>query len=158
MAITSAALDHPALDVREIGRWTLLCALPEAHPLAARQPFDLAAALRQRLVVYSPEAPQTRLIDQWLEQHGIARQVGVEVRSGYAACAMAAAGAGIAFVDDLSARAHRPEGLVFVEVPGAPQFPIYSASNVNRPLSQLGLRFLALAQEELGALQAAALG
>lgn len=158
VAITSAPLDHPALDVREIGRWTLLCALPQAHALLQTRPFDLAAALRQRLVVYSPEAPQTRLIDQWLEQQGIARQVGAEVRSGYAACAMAAAGAGIAFVDDLSARAHRQEGLAFVEVPGAPQFPIYSVSNVNRPLSQLGQGFLALAEEELAALQATGLG
>ncbi|WP_198087823.1 LysR family transcriptional regulator [Variovorax sp. E3] len=158
VAITSAPLDHPALDVREIGQWTLWCALPSGHALAATRPFDVAGALRQRLVVYSPEAPQTRLIDQWLEQHDIARQVGVEVRSGYAACAMAAAGAGIAFVDDLSARAHGHGGLTFVKVPGAPQFSIYSVSNVNRPLSRLGQRFLQLAEEALRELQSTALG
>ncbi|CAN5218560.1 LysR family transcriptional regulator [soil metagenome] len=154
VAISSAPLDHPALEVREIGRWTLLCALPRDHPLLATQPFDLVAALRQRLIVYSPEAPQSRPIDRWLEEHGIAPQIGVEVRSGYAACAMAATGAGVAFVDDLSARAHRPDNLAFVEVPDAPQFSVYSVSNVNRPLSQLGLNFLALAAEELAALQA----
>lgn len=158
VAITSALLDHPALDVREIGRWKLLCALPESHPLLDARPFDLATALGQRLIVYSPEAPQTRLIDQWLEQQGIARQVGVEVRSGYAACAMAAAGAGVAFVDDLSARAHRPEGLIFVEVPNAPEFPIYSVSNVNRPLSKLGKDFMALAEAQLNELQTASIG
>ncbi|VTU23189.1 Cyn operon transcriptional activator [Variovorax sp. SRS16] len=154
VAISSAPLDHPVLDVREIGRWRVLCAMPKQHPLAASQPLDLAAALRQRLVVYSPEAPQSRLIDHWLDQHGIAPQVGVEVRSGYAACAMAATGAGIAFVDDLSARAHRSEELALMEVPGAPSFAIYSVSNVNRPLSQLGQNFLSLAAEELAVLQA----
>jgi DNA-binding transcriptional LysR family regulator len=157
VAISSAPLDHPVLDVREIGHWRVLCAMAKGHALQATSPFDLAAALRHRLVVYSPEAPQSRLIDQWLEQHGVARQVGVEVRSGYAACAMAASGAGIAFVDDLSARAHRSDNLVLVELPGAPVFPIYSVSNVNRPLSQLGQNFLSLAAEALSTLQATAL-
>lgn len=145
LAISSAPLDHPVLQVHEIGHWTLLCALPQGHPLAAAPVLDLDRALRERLIVYSPEAPQTRTIDAWIEQRGIARQVAVEVRSGYAACAMAASGAGIAFVDDLSARAHRAEGLVLRDVPDAPRFPIYSVVNQNRPPSRLGQRFLALA-------------
>ncbi len=144
VAISSAPLDHPVLQVREIGHWTLMCALPQGHALASGPVLDLDAALRQRLIVYSPEAPQSRVIDAWIEQRGIARQVAAEVRSGYAACAMAASGTGVAFVDELSARAHRPEGLVLREVPDAPRFPIYSVSNLNRPPSRLGQRFLAL--------------
>lgn len=144
LAISSAPLDHPVLQVREIGHWTLLCALPQGHALATAPVLDLDQALRERLIVYSPEAPQSRTIDAWIEQRGIARQVAVEVRSGYAACAMAASGAGIAFVDDLSARAHRAEGLVLRDVPDAPRFPIYSVVNQNRPPSRLGQRFLAL--------------
>ena len=149
VAISSAPLDHPVLDVQAIGHWTLMCALPHDHPLAAHPVLDLEQALRQRLIVYSPEAPQSRVIDAWIAQWGIARQVAVEVRSGYAACAMAASGAGIAFVDHLSARAHRPEGMVLRDVPDAPRFPIYSVSNVNRPPSRLGQRFLALVTEAL---------
>lgn len=153
IAISSAPLDHPALEVREIGKWRLICALPQGHPLLKEKPFRLERALRERLVVYSPEAPQSRVIDGWLERHRIVRQVAAEVRSGYAACAMAAAGVGIAFVDDLSARAHRHEGVAFVELPKAPQFPIYSVMNLNRPPSQLGKSFIALARSELQALQ-----
>ncbi|PZP96180.1 MAG: LysR family transcriptional regulator [Variovorax paradoxus] len=144
VAISSAPLDHPVLQVREIGHWTLLCALPRGHALATAPVLDLDLALRERLIVYSPEAPQSRAIDAWIEQRGIARQVAVEVRSGYAACAMAASGAGIAFVDDLSARAHRAEGLVLRDVPDAPRFPIFSVVNQNRPPSRLGQRFLDL--------------
>jgi DNA-binding transcriptional LysR family regulator len=157
VAITSAPLDHPSLDVREIGHWSLVCALPRGHALAAGPALALTQALRQHLIVYSPEAPQTAVIDAWLAQHAIERQVAVEVRSGYAACSMAAAGIGVAFVDDLSARAHRPEGLVIKPVPGSPRFPIYGVVNANRPLSTLGRAFLATAQAELIALQAQSL-
>ncbi len=151
VAISSAPLDHPVLDVREIGRWALLCAVPKGHDLVGRK-FDLAQALRQRLITYSPEAPQSGLIDGWLDDLQIARQVSVEVRSGYAACAMAAAGAGVAFVDELSARAHRSDDLELIRIPNAPRFAIYSVTNVNRPLSQLGKTFLKAVKHELHAL------
>lgn len=113
--------------------------------------LDLATALRQRLIIYSPEAPQSRIIDASLEKFGIARQVAVEVRSGYAACAMTAAGAGVAFVDDLSARAHRSENLALIKIPDAPQFSIYSVTNVNPPPSQLGQTFHEMVASELTA-------
>jgi len=145
VAISSAPLDHPVLDVREIGQWTLQCVVPKGHALLTKK-FDLATALRHRLVIYSPEAPQSRIIDAWLEKFDIAR---LEVRSGYAACAMAASGAGVAFVDNLSARAHRSENLALIKIPDAPQFAIYSVTNVNRPPSQLGQTFLELAASEL---------
>jgi DNA-binding transcriptional LysR family regulator len=157
LAISSAPLDHPALDVREIGHWTLLCAVPARHALAKVSPLPLASALRERLVVYSPEAPQSPVIEAWLEQYGIVRNVAVEVRSGYAACSMASAGVGVAFVDDLSARAHRGGGVVLVPIPNAPRFPIFSAVNVNRPPSQPGKAFLRMAKARLAALQKSSL-
>lgn len=152
LAISSAPLDHPALELREIGQWRLVCALPQGHVLAAGTDLRIQQVLRQRLIVYSAEAPQTAVIDGWLSQHAIDRQVAVDVRSGFAACSMAAAGIGVAFVDDLSARAHRPEGLVFKLVPASPRFPIYGVINANRPLSALGQSFLAATQTELSAI------
>lgn len=115
--------------------------------------LPLADALAGRLVGYSPEAPQSAAIDAWLAQHRIEPDVAVEVRSGYAACSMAAAGVGVAFVDDLSARAHRAEGIVLKPVPKAPRFAIYTVVNVNRPLSAAGREFLAMVRAELARLQ-----
>ena len=157
VAISSAPLDHHVLDVREIGRWELLCAVPKGHELLGARKFDLAAALGHRLIVYSPEAPQSSVIDAWLARFSIARQVAVEVRSGYAACAMAASGAGVALVDEFSARAHRSEGLELIRIPKAPNFAIYSVTNVNRPTSQLGQTFIELARQELHAIRKSAL-
>ncbi len=154
VAICSVRIDHPALTVEEIGRWKLMCALPAGHPLLAQDRLTLSETLGQRLVVYSPEAPQSAVIDDWISRSGIARNVAAEVRSGYAACSMAATGVGIAFVDDLSARAHQPEGVVFAPIADAPEFPICSVRNTHRPLSKLGQDFLALAHEQLALLQA----
>lgn len=153
LAISSAPLDHPVLDVREIGHWKLLCALPPGHALLKARRLDLDAALKERLVLYSPEAPQSRVIEGWLNERKLPRRGGAEVRSGYAACAMAAHGAGVAFVDDLSARAFREVRLALRPIPKAPRFPIFSVGNMNRPLSALGLAFMKAVPGELKALQ-----
>jgi DNA-binding transcriptional LysR family regulator len=153
LAVSSAPVDHPALEVQEIGRWQLLCALPAGHPLLGLRRPTLARALSGRLVTYSPEAPQSAVIDHWITAHGATRQVAAEVRSGLAACAVAATGAAVAFVDDLSARAHRPEGLVFAAIRGAPSFAVYTVRNRHRPPSRLGEVFLRIAAQQLQALQ-----
>lgn len=153
VAIASAPLDHPVLDAEPIGQWTLMCAFPRAHPFLKRRSFTIKGALDSRLVSYSPEAPQSAVIDEWLRSHGLSANVVVEVRSGLAACSAAAAGIGVAFVDDLSARAHRPDGLTFVELQLAPTFPIYLVKNRFRPLSRLGESFSACAKSSLEELQ-----
>lgn len=149
LGFSSAAIEHPALLTREIGRWRIVCAIPRDHPMAARKQIVLSEVLRERLVLYGPDAPQSATINGWLQQHGIARHAAVEVRSGYAACALAAAGAGMAFVDELSARAHRSDGLVFRALTRAPRFPIYSVVNAHRPPSRLGQALLARVQSAL---------
>ena len=154
LAISSAPLDHPVLEIEEIGRWQLLCALPNNHALLKQQHPKLATALAGRLVAYSPEAPQSAVIDHWIESLGVARNVAAEVRSGLAACAVAATGIATAFVDDLSARAHKPEGLVFAAIQGAPSFPVYLVRNRHRPLSRLGVQFGQIIREQLAQLQA----
>lgn len=153
LAISSAPLDHPVLDVREFGRWSMLCALPPRHPLAARAGLDMQAVWNERLILYSAEAPQSQAIEEWAARAGAAPRRGVEVRSGYAACSMVAQGIGIAFVDDLTARAFRPGALQLRAVARAPQYPLLSVSNVNKPLSAIGNAFLQLARTELKLLQ-----
>ena len=158
LAVSSAPLEHPVLELREIGQWRLMCALAPGHRLLAAPVFDFDAALRERLVLYSPEAPQSQVIDRWLAERDIVPRRAVEVRSGHAACAMAASGAGVAFVDDLSARTFAPGRLVLVPVPQAPAFPLLAARNTHRPLSTLGQAFLQLLDEEFAALARPAAG
>ena len=152
VGISSAAVDHPALIVEELGRWGLVCAIPESHPVLQKSRLRLRDLLSSRLVVYSPEAPQSALIDRWIEAHEVSRNVAAEVRSGFAACSVAATGLAIAFVDELSARAHRPEGLVFAALPGSQTFPIFTVRNRHRTLSRLGTEFLRIAKTQFSSL------
>lgn len=153
VAIASAPLDHPVLEAHPIGQWTLMCAFPRDHPFLKRRSFTIKEALDSRLVSYSPEAPQSAVIDAWLRTYGLSANVVMEVRSGLGACSAAAAGIGVAFVDDLSARAHRPDGLTFVALQDAPTFPIYLVNNRFRPLSRLGTALSEHAKSSLEALQ-----
>ncbi len=153
LAISSAAVDHPALAVHEIGRWALLCAVPATGPGARASPTRVADAVRAGVITYSPEAPQSPFIEALLQRHGVVPVPRVEVRSGFAACSLVAAGVGVAFVDDLSARAHRRDGVRFIPVPRAPRFPLYRIANANRPPSISATAFVALVSAELSALQ-----
>lgn len=152
VAVSSASIEHPSLDVHEVGHWSLVCALPRGHRLArprALSAAELDEVLQGPLVVYHPEAPQSAAIGAWLARHDTPVNAVAEVRSGFAACSLAAAGVGAAFVDDLSARAHRADGLVLRSLPGAPRYPIRTVVNANRPPSQLGKTFLADIQARL---------
>ncbi len=153
LAISSAPLDHPALEIEEIGRWQLLCALPEGHELLNQKKPMLASVLAGKLVAYSPEAPQSSVIDSWIKEHDVARNVAAEVRSGQAACAVAATGIATAFVDDLSARVYKADGLIFASIENAPSFPVYLVKNRHRPLSRLGEAISAIIKDQLREIQ-----
>jgi DNA-binding transcriptional LysR family regulator len=102
LAISSAPIDHPALDARPIGEWSLICALPASHPLARARRPRLEHVLRERLIVYSPQAPQSGDIERWLSQHGIARNVAV----GAIVIRSAMAAAGMVWRSSMTCRAH----------------------------------------------------
>lgn len=54
VGISSGAIDHPSLEVREIGQWRMLCALPSAHRLAHSKSLPMSELLQERLIVYGP--------------------------------------------------------------------------------------------------------
>lgn len=147
VCVSTLEIDHPSLELAPIGEWRLLCALPRGHPLEAKARLSLGDLLRYPLISYSREAPQARFVDEWCARHKRERNVAVEVRSGHMACAMIAAGAGIAIVDELSARAYGSARVVTRPVSGSPVLTIYTVLNRNRPASEIARKFCALAAE-----------
>jgi DNA-binding transcriptional LysR family regulator len=116
VAISTLAIDDPLLSSRPLGKWTLAGVFPkaararsQAHAETHRHPEgtdDFA---------FSPDTPQGRIIADWYVSNGCKPDAQIEVRAGQTACALAAAGAGVAIVDDLTARgcmtdrlSHRP--------------------------------------------------
>jgi DNA-binding transcriptional LysR family regulator len=147
VCMSTLAIDHPSLELAPIGEWRLLGAFPRGHPLEAKARLSLGDVLRYPVISYSREAPQARFVDEWCAKHKVNRKVAVEVRSGHMACAMIAAGAGVAIVDELSARAYGSERIVTRPVSGSPVLAIYTVVNRNRPASEIARRFCALAAE-----------
>lgn len=147
VCVSTLEIDHPSLELSPIGEWRLLCVFPKGHPLEAKARVAVGDVLRHRLISYSRETPQDRFIDDWCVKRKLDRKVAVEVRSGQMACALVAAGAGVAIVDDLSARAYGSEHLVARPVSNGPVLTIYTVVNRNRPSSEIARKFCDLAAD-----------
>ena len=119
VGVSAMHIDHPALELRQFGEWRLLCIFPTGHPLEAKRRIAVRDALNHRLVSFSKETLQGRIIEGWFDEQQLERKVSVEVRSAHMACALVASGAGVAFVDDLTARAYGPATLLSRPVPAA---------------------------------------
>ena len=153
VAISTLPIEHPLLDVRSIGQWTLAGVFPAGHALAARRSLRPQDLLREPLVGFSADTPQGRAIAAWSEVHGIAPRSHLSVRSGQAACALAVCGAGVAVVDDLTARAARSSGLAFRPITGAPSFQIAAVTHGGFALSAAAAAFIDLTARALKALR-----
>ena len=113
---------------------------------ALLQPRDV---LNERLVSFSRDTPQGRIIADWCAGSGIEAASSVEVRSGQMACALAACGAGVAIVDDLTARACRTDELDFRPIVGSPSLDIFALTHQGFAPSVLGKRMVELAAASL---------
>lgn len=111
LAISTVPLDHPLLQSRPLGPWTLVCVFPQGHPLARHAAVEARELLRHRLIVFGADTPQARFVRARAASLSMPVHAAIEVRSGLMACALAAKGGGVAVVDDLTARAWSGRGL-----------------------------------------------
>lgn len=137
VAISSLAVDHALVHSEPVGEWSLSCVFAAGHAFAGKRRVALRDVMKERLVAFSPDTPQGRVIEEWSRQHAVPADVRIEVRSGQVACALAAAGAGVAIVDNLTARAWRSGKLEFRPIAGAPSFTAYAVRHANLPPSAM---------------------
>lgn len=149
VAISTLAIDDPRLSARAIGQWTLAGVFPKGHALEARRALKPADLLKERLIGFSADTPQGRIIADWCASHHCEPDAQTEVRAGQVACAMAAAGAGIAIVDDLTARGCMTDRLSHRPILKAPAFDVFAVTNQSFAASLLARRFIELAEAEL---------
>ncbi|CAN5656961.1 LysR family transcriptional regulator [soil metagenome] len=147
IGITSMPLEHPLLSSRLLGYWRLVCVYPAGHPLEAFEGTVVDKALEFPLVTFTTDTPQGRTAEAWFENSKPHRLV--QVRSGLTACTLVASGAGIAFVDDLTACFFEPQGLRWRGLPESPEFPIYAVWSSNIPLALSGVQFCDRVESEL---------
>lgn len=74
--------------------------------------------------------------------HAVETVSSIEVRVGQTACALLACGAGVAIVDDLTARTHSGDKLGFRLLLKGPSFDLFAVTNPNFALSALAAAFV----------------
>jgi len=142
IGISSLPVDHALLRTTIVGEWTLSCVFPKEHAFATRRTISPRDILRQRIIAFSPDTPQGRIIQEWCDEAGVFPESRIEVRSGQAACALAACGTGVAVVDNFTASASRDPRLGFRPVNSGPRYPVFAVINANVPASAIANSFV----------------
>jgi DNA-binding transcriptional LysR family regulator len=94
--------DNPALVATEIGQTRLVCVLPKGHRLAACETVGARDLDQVSLVSFSGTLAIGAALESAFVEAGATRRIGVEVGQTFLACALVAAGAGVAVVDELA--------------------------------------------------------
>jgi DNA-binding transcriptional LysR family regulator len=142
IAISTLPIEHALLASEVVGGWSMVCVFSAGHPFEARRVLPLREVLAEPLIAFSPDTPQGRLIADWCTENRLVPRSQIEVRSGQAACALAAAGAGVAVVDNLTARAWQGGKLHCRQLARPTTFEAFAVHNTNFPPSVLGHAFV----------------
>ena len=143
VGVSALPLDHPGLELRPLSQWRMVLVAPAGHALAAQAHVSVGEVLSHPLVAFASNTVQGRIVDGWYARERLPRNVAVEVRSAHTACALVACGAGVALVDDLTARACVSPRLAVRPLDGGPSFPVFTVHSRHRPASLLVQRFCA---------------
>lgn len=153
VAISTLPIDQAPLSSEAVGKWSLACVFGRGHAFEQRRSVSLRDMKAERMVAFSSDTPQGQLIQAWWQANGVTPQTQIEVRSGQAACALVACGAGIAVVDELTAQAWRSEKLGFCPLTRGPVHQIFAVQNDTFVQSRLAIALIKRVKDVLSAKQ-----
>lgn len=137
VGFSSLPIDHAPLVTEAIGSWSMSCVFPKGHRFEQESSVPLREIVKERMIAFSPDTPQGRMVAEAYPQTLMSKRGRIEVRSGQVACVLTAAGAGVAVVDNLTARAWRNDLLLFRPISKAPTSSVFRVRNSNFPSSFL---------------------
>lgn len=137
VGISNLPIDHPLLVSEVVGSWSLSCVFQRGHRFEQESSVSISEIVKERLIAFSPDTPQGRLVAEHYPRTLDTGPRRIEVRSGQVACALAEAGAGVAVVDNLTARAWRKDQLSFRPIKRSPRTQVFRVRNPGFPGSVL---------------------
>jgi DNA-binding transcriptional LysR family regulator len=154
LGVSMFRVDHPSIEAHELGTGKLVCIAPKGHPLTELDivsPGDLAG---YPLISFDRTTPQGLMVDDAFIAAQVPREIAIEVRFGQTACALVQQGAGVALVDEFSVMHNSFPAIVARPFQCDARFSITLIHDRFRPLSVVGVAFLALLRELASALPA----
>jgi len=103
LGMTISPINAPSGSVETIGEVEVVCIMAPDNALASRDEISAADTVEETLITYSLNTHFGRLIARFLDDSGVVHESKVEIGSSILGCPLAARGAGIAFVDELTA-------------------------------------------------------
>lgn len=144
LGFTILPVHHPNLEMEEIGSGRLVCICPYNHPIARRATLAVADLLPFPLISYDRSSPFGAMVGSLFEASGETVRAAIEAGSPQNACALVQAGAGIALVDEFSARSWGASKFVIRPVRDAPVLKATLVRLRTEPMSQLAQAFVAV--------------
>lgn len=136
------AVGDARLIVRDLVALPLGCVLPAGHPLCAKREIAPRDMEGHAVIGVSRELPAGELIARAFEDANVPLRMAAEATQSSVACAMAAAGVGVAVLEGFSVMAARAQGLE--TRPFVPRVALHARVLLSRqrPLSKLASGFL----------------
>jgi DNA-binding transcriptional LysR family regulator len=103
----------PGICTETIGRFEVVCALPSRHRLARKTTVEIGDLADEPFISLSSSEGIRPMVDSIFAGHGVRPRYVAECPMASAACAMVAAGIGIALVDPLAASTSHMKNVVF---------------------------------------------
>ncbi|SAI65407.1 LysR family transcriptional regulator [Bordetella ansorpii] len=142
LAITILPIHHPNLEQEELADASLVCICPYNHPLSRRAILEIKDLLPYPFISYEKTSPFGQMVQAMCDAAGISLRPVVEVGSPQNACSLVQAGAGVALVDQFSARSWSASRFVTRPIADGPALKAYLVRLRDEPLSQISQSFI----------------
>lgn len=149
IAVTILPVEHPNLELTELGSGKLVCISPYNHPLSRLATLAVPDLLPYPLISYDRASPFGKLVATLFEAAGETVRAAVEVGSPQNACSLVQSGAGIALVDEFSVRSWPSSQFVVRPVQGAPTLHANLVRLRFEPMSQLAQSFVRVLRDQM---------
>lgn len=141
LAVSILPVNHPNLEMEQIGSGRLVCVCPYNHPLGRRATLSVKDLLPYPLISYDRNTPFGAMVNALFEADGEQLRAAIEAGSPQNACALVQAGAGVALVDEFSARSWPGSKFVTRPIANAPELKAVLVRLRTEPMSQLAQSF-----------------
>ena len=102
LGLTYLSVDHPNIDIVNLARGNLLCAMPANHPLAAQEEVRVKDLAGVPMITYTHTQGLSSLIDSAFAESKVVPRTVVEVALVSTAWSLVQEGVGVALVDPFS--------------------------------------------------------